>query len=338
MSAFEGLLQFLPFIALLLIVAASIAVVVRGADLVVDEAVRLATRFRMSKLLIGATIVSIGTTLPEAAVSIIAAGAGTPAIALGNAAGSVICNIGLILGLTILIAPPAIERASVHLYGRIQLATAVLLPATVLLFRSADGGGTVPRAAGLVYLAALLVYLTAAVYWARSGAAPPPATVREDTANDADRRGAMAAARLVGGIALVVGGSRLLVPAVQQTALRLGVPESIVAATLVAFGTSVPELVTAVAASRKGHGELAVGNVIGANILNVLLVVGASAAVSARGLRVSAHAATLLLPAMLGMTVLLRLGVCLSRERFRRSVGAILLAGYCAITLGGYLL
>ena len=142
--------------------------------------------------------------------------------------------------------------------------------------------------------------------------------------------------KLIGGVVLVVIASRLLIPAVQEIATRLEVPESIIAATLVAFGTSLPELVTAVTAARKGHGELAVGNVIGADILNVLFVTGAAASVTPGGLSAPSHFFRVLFPAMLGVLIVFRIGVVLSKDKLKRPFGVILLAVYVAATLLSY--
>ncbi len=349
-NLFQNLLQIAPVWSLFVLIAVSIAVLVKGADLVVEEAVGLAARHNVSKVLIGATIVSIGTTLPEAAVSVMAAATGMPDVAVGNAAGSVICNFGLILGVSILLAPTGIDPTTVRRHGRVQLATALLLPATVLLFRTPDGGGRIPQTAGLMYVVLLSGYLALSVYWARHGSRLPVAVAEPasdlsgarraapDVLQERDGRGWKTAAELLLGIVLVVGGSRLLVPAVQELALRLRVPDAIVAATLVAFGTSVPELATAVTAARKGHGELAVGNVIGANVLNVLLVIGVSASVTPGGLYASRHAAQLLLPAVALISLVVWLGVALQRGRTGRLFGALLLVLYSGSAVAGYLL
>ena len=135
---------------------------------------------------------------------------------------------------------------------------------------------------------------------------------------------------------MVVVSSKLLIPLVRETALRLAVPESIIGATLVAFGTSLPELVTAVTAVRKGHGALAVGNVIGADILNVLFVAGAAAAVTPGGLMAPAHFFRLLFPAMLLVLAVFRIGVLTSGTHLKRPFGIVLLAAYTAVTLISY--
>ena len=139
--------------------------------------------------------------------------------------------------------------------------------------------------------------------------------------------------QLLWGIGLVLGSSWVLIPAVREAALRLHVPQSVIAATLVAFGTSLPELVTSITAARQGYGELAVGNIIGANILTMLFVVGASAAVAAGGLSASPYFFRFLFPAMLCLLVVFRLGIVTSGVILTRSFGVVLLDTYLIVTI-----
>ena len=143
--------------------------------------------------------------------------------------------------------------------------------------------------------------------------------------------------KLLIGIALVVVSSQALIPAVEEMALRLRVPDAIIAATLVAFGTSLPELVTAITAVRKKHGELALGNVIGADILNVLFVTGASAAVTRGGLQVPPQFFYLFFPSMLFVVVVLRIGIGRSSHQLTRGFGVVLVAAYLVTVVVGYI-
>ena len=142
--------------------------------------------------------------------------------------------------------------------------------------------------------------------------------------------------KLVASVALVVVSAHLVIPAAEEAAYRISVPESIVAATLVAFGTSLPELVTAVTAARRGHGELAVGNVIGADILNVLFVAGTAAAVTSGGLRAGSDFFTVLYPAMLLILLIFRTGIIVSRDVLRRGFGFVLLTAYGVYLIAAY--
>jgi len=322
---------------LLLVIAVLLLILSKGADLLVTEAVILSLKWHMPKVLVGATVVSIGTTMPEVAVSVLAALKGHPGLALGNAVGSVICDTGLILGIATLMKPLPIIHKTVNRQGRIQFAAGCLLvlacfpweaPGTVF-----SAGGNLPRFMGWIFLLLLGAYLWVSVRWARGDKIIPELDI------PIERRGNLIILlKLMAGAFLVVASSRLLLPFIEETARRFNVPDSIIAATLVAFGTSLPELVTAITAVRRGHGELALGNVIGADILNVLFVSGAAAAVTSGGLMAPPRFFILLFPAMLVILSVFRIGLAFSRDRLNRWVGAMLLTVYLAITVLGYIL
>ena len=323
-----------PFLVLTIVV--TLGLLARGADLLVAQAVLLSARSGIPKVVVGATIVSLGTTTPEAAVSVLAAIQGKPGLALGNAVGSIICDTGLILGLACLIAPLPLDRKIVNRQGWIQILCGLLLVLACLPWTGLDSvftdGGNLARGSGLFFLGLLGAYLWVSVAWARKEAPATPSKPRqEDGGNHV-----ATLVRLLLAIALVVGASWILIPAVSEAAGRMRVPESIIAATLVAFGTSLPELVTAITAARQGHGELAVGNVLGADILNVLFVAGASAAVTAGGLPAPAHFFTLYFPSMLFLLLLLRIGVFVCKNHLNRLFGMILLLTYVAVTVLSY--
>ena len=323
-----------PF--LILTIVAALGLLAKGADWLVDQAVLLSARSGIPKVVVGATIVSLGTTTPEAAVSVLAAIQGKPGLALGNAVGSVICDTGLILGLACLIAPLPLDRKIVNRQGWIQIFSGLLLVLACLPWTGLDSvfatGGNLAQNSGLIFLGLLGVYLWISVVWARREA---PATSSKSSQQKGGNNLAILG-RLLLAIVLVVGASWILIPAVSEAAGRMRVPESIIAATLVAFGTSLPELVTAITAARQGHGELAVGNVVGADILNVLFVAGASAAVTAGGLPAPAHFFTLYFPSMLFLLLLLRIGIFICKSHLNRPFGMILLVTYVAVTVLSY--
>lgn len=339
-SFFHDLISGWPLVVLLLIIALSLLVLAKGADLLVEEAVGLSVRWGVPKMVIGATIVSLGTTLPEAAVSVAAAVSGNPGLALGNAVGSIIADTGLILGLAAMIAPLPLERQVVNRQGWIQLGSGFLLVLACFPWShpgaAFSSGGHLPQWVGIAFLVLLAAYIWLTLHWARQARSADGET-EAILQHVADRPMPILFLKLVIGIALVVGAAQVLIPAVEVTALRVGVPDAIIAATLVAFGTSLPELVTAVTAARKGHGELAVGNVIGADILNVLFVAGASAAVTAGGLMAPPQFFQMLFPAMLAILIVFRLGVAFSGTHLRRPFGLLLIGIYVAITLMSYL-
>ena len=319
---------------LLASVAASLLALGKAADVLVDQAVELARSLRVPPMVVGATIVSLGTTAPEAAVSVLAAIEGAPGLALGNSVGSVIADTGLILGLACLVGPLKLDRRIVNRQGWIQLGSGVLLVVLsapwTRLGQVFEGGGRLSREAGFFLLALLSAYLWLSLRWAgqlRGG------RVRGGGWHSGVGRVVL---KLVAAIAGVVVAARVVIPGATEAAVRMSVPESLIAATLVAFGTSLPELVTAVTAARRGQGELAVGNVIGADILNVLFVAGAAAAVTRGGLEAGPSFFALLYPAMLFMLIVFRAGLLASQDVLRRSFGLVLLGAYLAYLVAGY--
>lgn len=324
-------------IVLFAVIAGLIYTLGKGADLLVDEAVVLSTKLGISKVLIGVTIVSLGTTVPEAAVSVFAAVKGRPEIALGNAVGSIICDTGLILGLITLFAPISLKSSVIHRQGWFQLLAGVLLVASCIPFFSDTNifktGGILPQQMGIVFLILLGLYLWGSIRWMKDE------PLQDSTEEDSSRpsRTIVTLSKILLGSGLVVVSSHFLIPAVQVSAARLSLPEGIVSATLVAFGTSLPELVTSITAVRKGYGELAIGNIIGADILNVLFVAGASASVTSGGLEAPVHFFKLLFPAMMGTLIIFRLGIHYSGSVFRKPFSIMLLSIYAIVTLSSYL-
>lgn len=323
----------LPWWLLTGVIVVCLVFLAKGADLLVHEAVILSRRSGIPKVVVGATVVSLGTTTPETVVSVLAALQGRPGMALGNAVGSIICDTGLILGLACLIAPLPLDRRIVGRQGWIQYFSGFLLVALCVpwldLPAALETGGRLPRWGGFLLLALLAGYLYLSVRWTRSENGGPEE-------NTTGRTLAGSLVRLVAAIALVVASSWLLIPAVADAAVRIGVPEAVIAATLVAFGTSTPELVTAITAARRGHGELAVGNVVGADILNVLFVTGAATAVTAGGLAVPTNFFTLYFPSMLLVLTVFRVGIAVSGTHLRRIFGVVLLTTYVAVTVLSY--
>ena len=320
---------------LLASIAVSLLVLGKAADTLVDQAVGLSDTLRIPPTVVGATIVSLGTTAPEAAVSVLAAVDGSPGLALGNAVGSVIADTGLILGLACLIAPLRLEPKIVNRQGWIQLGAGVLLVLLTIpwtrLGQTFGEGGSLSQRSGFLLLALLLAYLYVSVKWAGQQRA-----ATEGGEGTGHGSAWVTLLKLVGALGLVVVSAHVVIPGVTEAAMRVSVPESVIAATLVAFGTSLPELVTAVTAARRGQGELAVGNVVGADILNVLFVAGASAAVTPVGLHAGGNFFSVLFPAMLFILIVFRIGIFVSRDALRRAFGYVLLASYFVYLLAGY--
>lgn len=326
------IIQELPLYALFIIIVVTLYTLGKGADWLVEEAVILSVRWGVPKVLIGATIVSLGTTTPEAAVSVLAAIKGNPDFALGNAVGSIICDTGLILGTAALIAPLPLNRRIVNRQGWLQLGAGVLLVASCLFVGTE--GRHLPQIMGFVFLALLIAYLWQSIRWSRD--VDQDAVTDEVESVEGNANAFFVVLKLVFAIAVVVASSWILIPAAKETAIRLHVPQSIIAASIVALGTSLPEFVTAVTAARRGHGELAVGNVIGADILNVLFVAGVSAAVTRGGLVAAPHFFFILFPTMLFILIVFRIGIFTSGDTLKRPFGIVLIGAYVAVMIVSY--
>ena len=307
--------------------------------MLVQEAVALSLRWGVPKILIGATIVSIGTTLPEASVSVFAAISGNPELALGNAVGSIICDTGLILGLATVLSPLPLNKKIVNRQGWIQLSAGILLVLACIPYGSlnktfSEGGG-LPQYMGFIFLVLLIAYIWLTLKWVKTDTSE--IAVDDERGNEDPSKMAYTLCNLFFSIVIVVISSRILIPAVEETAVRLNVPDSIIAATLVAFGTSLPELITCLTAVTKGHGELAMGNIIGADILNILFVAGSASAVTLGGLSAPPHFFQFLFPAMLVILIVFRLGITFSKDKLSRPFGFILLGIYATVTIMSYI-
>ena len=331
-----------PTLLLLLMGVVAIVAVVKGADWLVSAAAGLAERLGLPQVVIGATIVSLGTTSPEAAVSVMAAWAGEAGIALGNGVGSIIVDTGLILGVGMVLTRVEARAVVLNRQGWIQLGAGGLLCALCYgLFLWRGDAAVLGRSVGLLLVALLVAYLLVSVHWSRrTPSEEQGATAGAREPRTGPGRSVLALLGIGGlGLAVVVLSGDALVTSASELAMRWGVPSVVLAATLVAFGTSMPELVVGLTAIRRGHTGLLLGNIIGADILNVLFVVGASAL--AQPLPIVGPAAEapwqhlllqLHLPVMLIVLVLLRLfmGPAIKRGYFARWMGVPLLVIYVA--------
>lgn len=245
---------------------AGFALLLAGGDALVRGSVALATRLGVSPLLIGLTIVGFGTSAPELVTSLQAAFAGSPGIAVGNVVGSNIANVLLIVGVSATFAPIVVNRASLMRDGGVGLLGAMICVAAVL-------SGWIARPLGGLLVAGLIAYLVIAVMQERRAAARAVSEVGDKPAMTAG----WATAALIGGIAGIVFGSSLMVDAAIDLARIWGVSEAVIGATIIAIGTSLPELATAVVAAYRGHPEIAFGNVLGSNIFNIFGILGVTA-------------------------------------------------------------
>ena len=242
---------------------------IKGGDWFVDGASALARRFHLPELLIGATVVSIGTTLPEVMVSTMSAVSGHGEIAYGNAIGSVICNSALIAAITIAVRPGKVDPKT------LRVPVAFFFAAAAIYCVAAYAMGEFTRPLGFVMLAMFVAYMVANVLQMKKAPAAAEAEAEAENAGE-EMSLTKTLVLLVLGAVLIALGANLLVDNGTLIAQALGVPESVIALTFVALGTSLPELVTAITSLAKGHGALSLGNVIGANVFNLVLVSGVS--------------------------------------------------------------
>jgi len=318
-----------PTIVLVIVIIVCILLLSKGADWMIDGVVQLARRTGLPRIVIGATIISLGTTTPEAVV-------GNPGLALGNGVGSIIADTGLIFGLTCLLTAVPVNRFILNRTGWVQVGSATLL---VIISVVALGINPVEpilnRWVGLFLLAMLAGYMYMAYVWARQGGSMAMEGEEED---DSEMFGlGKCWFMLLGGLFLVVLGARILVPSASEIACRLGVPDDIIACTMVAFGTSLPELMTALSSVKKGHPEIMVGNVVGADVLNCLFVIGAAAV--ARPLAIPSNFFVFHFPTMLIILYSFRIFIFMGRDgQFRRWQGAWLLGVYLIYVILQYAL
>ncbi len=305
----------------LLLFAVGLLMLVVGAEALVHGASQLAARIGWSPLVIGLTVVAYGTSTPELAVSVFASFAGRPDVAVGNVVGSNIFNVLFILGISALIAPLAVSQRLVRLDVPLMIAASV-----AMFLMGLDG--TIGRGDGLVLCAAVIAYTGFLVRQSRG----ETRAVQEEYAHELGTvvgtcwRDSL---RIVGGIALLVLGSRWLVEGAVAFARRLGVSELVIGLTIVAAGTSLPEVATSVVASLRGERDIAVGNVIGSNLFNILAVLGAAAAVSPHGVAVSSTALHFDIPVMIAVAVSC-LPIFFTGNVIARWEGALFLAYYGA--------
>lgn len=320
----------IPIIALLV----SLYTVGKGADILVDNAVSLSLQWGVPKMILGATLVSLGTTVPEASVSVAAAIQGNPDLSLGNAIGSIIVDTGLIIGIASLIGAIPIDKMLVKRQGRLQFIFALMLAIVCLPVFTGGSEGCIYQWIGFIFVFLLCLYLYLSLRWAKSSVSGSSQDEKNSDSDSSEGKKTWKDSWILKlflmflGIAIVVISSKILIPSVAIVATSIGIPQSIIAATLVAFGTSVPELVTAITSVRKGAGELAIGNVVGADILNVLFVLGLSAAVTPQGIRVPFYFYYIQIPAMLIILLVFRFTCILKKDKIGKLGGAILFGTY----------
>ncbi|NJM96318.1 MAG: calcium/sodium antiporter [Phormidesmis sp. RL_2_1] len=295
---------------------------VAGAEILIKGASKLAATVGVSPLVIGLTVVAFGTSAPELAVSLNASLNGQADISLGNVVGSNICNVLLILGTSAVIAPLVVAQQLVRLDVPIMIGVSALV-----VFFGLDG--RIDRSDGIVLFLGGLAYTIFLLYQSRQ---EKDQAVQAEYAKFGERSTSLKETGLNGvlfivGVITLVSGSHLLVTGAVAIAEFLGASPLIIGLTVIAFGTSLPELATSVMASIRGERDIAVGNVIGSNIFNILVVLGLSSSVSTAGINISTSAMTFDIPIMLAVAVMC-FPIFFTDNEVSRREGVLLLAYY----------
>lgn len=312
-----------PLTLALFIVGLGLLIV--GAELLVRGASRLAGALGISPLVIGLTVVAFGTSAPELAVSIQASLAGQADVALGNVVGSNIANILLILGVSALVAPLIVSEQLIRLDVPLMIGASLLL-----LLLASDG--RVSSLDGVLLFAGVVAYTVFLIRQSRRETAAAAAAADSDSLTESTGGGLVNVGLLIAGLALLVLGSRWLVNGAVEFAETLGVSELVIGLTVVAVGTSLPEIATSVLATLRGEREIAVGNVIGSNLFNILTVLGVSSIVSPAGIPVAHAALTFDIPVMIAVAVAC-LPIFFTGHLIARWEGGVFVAYYIAYTV-----
>lgn len=258
----------------ILMIVGGIALVLWGADWLTDGAVSIAERLRIPQIIIGLTVVAMGTSMPEFCVSLVSAVKGTPDLAVGNVVGSNVFNTLLIVGVASLVAPITILRTTV----RKDIPFAVMASAWLVII---CGDGTLSRFDATTLFLLFLAFMYISVKGAMDEVAKKKATDGPTNGDSEEKEGVRkevplwkSAGLIVLGLACLVGGSNIFVEGATEVAATLGVSDAVIGLTVVAMGTSMPELATTVVSARKGNSGIAIGNVLGSNVFNILMVLG----------------------------------------------------------------
>lgn len=300
----------------ILLLVIGFVMLIKGADWFVEGASKIADKFGIPQLVIGLTIVAMGTSAPEAAVSISAALKGNAGITIGNVVGSNIMNILLILGLTSVITAISVQKSTIHWEIPFLIAMSVLLPVL------GQSGGTIDRIDGAILWICFIIYLLYLLRMAKKGQAVLE-EMPEGSENDSVLK--MILMLLTGG-ALIVWGADVTVDAATRIAQIFGMDDRLIGLTIVAFGTSLPELITSVTAGMKGKADIAVGNIVGSNLFNILFVVGTTAFITP-----VAFEPKFMIDSVAAVFAAVLLLLCVVKDRkLKRLSGCIMLVSYAA--------
>lgn len=298
------------FVLQIVFLALGFFLLVKGADWFVDGASGLARKLGIPQLVIGLTIVAMGTSLPEAAVSISAALRGNAGITIGNIVGSNILNILIILGVTALIATLKVADSTV------RYEIPFMIVATFVLLWLGYTGGQVTWLEGVILWVLFLLYLRYLYMMAKKG---------KEEEREAEQ---LSTAKIIGlilaGVVMIVAGSNFAVEGARNLAKALGISQRFIGLTIVALGTSLPELVTSVSAARKHNADIAIGNIVGSNIFNILFIVGTTALITP-----VTFASGFVVDTLIAAAVGILLFVCVARTKeLRKKAGIVMLLAY----------
>ena len=250
---------------------------IKGADFFVDGSGSIAKKLRVPDIIIGLTVVAMGTSMPELVTSIVSSFEGNTEFALGNVVGSNIINVLVILGLSAVILPIAVDPSVFKRDMPVLLLTAIIVPVIALLTKNADGGYMVGRVGGIILMVLFIGYILLTI----KAALDYRKAHTDDEEEEIEERSWLKSILFtVGGAAVIVIGAKLAVSGAETIALQFNVSKDIIGLTVIALGTSLPELVTSAVAAKKGNSDIALGNIVGSNIFNVLLVLGTTATIN----------------------------------------------------------
>ena len=300
-------------IAIILLVLGFV-MLTKGADWFVDGSSALAARLGIPQLVIGLTIVAMGTSAPEAAVSITSALKGNEGITVGNVVGSNIINILLILGIASVIVPLAVQKSTR------MIEIPYMIAITILFGVLGYTGEMITRIEGGILWIAFLIYLGYLLWMAKKGK-------EENEPDEKQKSLPVQLLMILVGLVCIVFGSDFVVDGATEIAKVIGISERIIGLTIVAFGTSLPELVTSVTAARRGNADIAIGNIVGSNVFNILFVAGTSALISPVVFESKFLFDTIVATAV---AILLLVCVCNKEGKLKRAGGIIMLAAYAA--------
>lgn len=299
-------------------IAFGVYLLIKGGDWTIDNAVIIAEKSGLSKLFIAATIVAFGTSAPELFTSINANLSGYPGISVGNVIGSNIANVLMVVGISAIIAPLVFSKAEVRVDAMVMIGATVAMVIAILY-------GLLPRWGGIAMVVAIIAYIT---YQYRAS------KLDVDDIDGGDDDGGRPVLMLIAGILTLLVGSEILVQGAVAGGVALGVPEAVIGMTLIAFGTSLPELTACVAAARKSQSDMVIGGIVGSNIFNILSVMAFAAI--AKPLVIESRFASFDMPIVVGVTLLFA-AFLLFTGRIGRLAGGLMAGGYLVFIAVQYL-